>query len=97
MLGKTWDVEKGYQIVKEMNIPPEEFAVSDLASLLGFVKVNKDYAMGNSNNAPVLLIVYNGSLMMIDGYHRVYKAKESGVETMKGYVLEEEQAKAIEI
>ena len=97
LMGKAWDVEAGLAIVKEQNIPLEEFAVDDLASLLGFVRINKEHAQGVDLNKPVLLIMVEGSLVLIDGYHRTYKAKQKNIKTLKGYVLEEDQAESIKV
>ncbi len=97
MLGKTWDVDKGYDLVKAHGVPVETFNTSDLASMLGFVRVDHDHAMGSEKNSPVLIVELEKGLMLIDGYHRVHQAVQNKVDNLQGYVLDQEQSKSIEL
>jgi hypothetical protein len=96
-LGKSWNIDAAIEMIKAQNIPSEEFAVSDLASLLGLVRVDKKHATNADLSNPVILATLKEGLMLIDGYHRVTKAKNDGIEKLSGYVLDEEQSRSIEL
>ena len=95
---KSWDVKRGYQLVKQHNIEPEMLPVEGgLASFLGFMRVNDDWAKTTDLSKPVLLIDTGKGVLVIDGYHRIKKAKDAGVKELPGYILSQEQSAEIEI
>lgn len=95
---KSWDVKRGYQLVKQHNIEPEMLPVEGgLASFLGFMRVNDDWAKTTDLSKPVLLIDTGKGVLVIDGYHRIKKAKDEGVAELPGYILSQEMSDEIEI
>jgi hypothetical protein len=98
---RSWDIRKGMEIVKRDNIQLETHNVSDLSSLLGFVKINKQHAETVDLQKPVLLGVVRMSgqegVILLDGNHRVYKAKQEGITQLPAYVLELDQTAEIEL
>lgn len=95
---KTWDVQRGYQLVKQHNIQPEMLPVQNgLAKFLGFTRTNQDWAKDAHLEDPVLLIDTGNGVMVIDGYHRILRAKNEGIEELPGYILSKEMSDEIEI
>lgn len=95
---KSWDVKRGYQLVKQHNIEPEMLPVEGgLASFLGFMRVNQDWAKTTDLSKPVLLIDTGKGVLVIDGYHRIKKAKDEGVAELPGYILSQEMSDDIEL
>lgn len=98
-----WDVEKAKTFVPdevEDTIDPREVE-SMVNSILG-VSVDEEYAMSDAVDLtePVIIGWFDvedddGELirqhLVIDGWHRVYRALEEGVETLPAYMLTPEE------
>jgi hypothetical protein len=97
LLGKAWDVTAGYQLASDHNISIDNYDVSDLAGLLGFVKIDRDHASKADLTKPVLMVELEDGIMLIDGYHRVFNAKHNNVEQLPGIILPMEMSLEIEL
>jgi hypothetical protein len=94
---KEWDIDQGLRYVEEKGLKPESVKTDDLKGYLGIVKVDQDYASKLTNKEPLLAITSEDGSMVVDGYHRIQKAVNDGVENLDVVFLNDKQSKDIEI
>lgn len=81
----TWDV--GRMLRDRANFEIKEFSVAELAANNRFYG-DTEYAMTTDSTVPLIVVsLKKGTDKLIDGNHRLYKAKGSGVKTIFAYYL----------
>jgi hypothetical protein len=91
---REWDIFKAKQMVKDRQAAPID--IEPFFRYLDSVKINKRRALRHEINLDVPIIVVtlktkSGKTrqMPIDGWHRLYKARQLRVKTLPGHVLSE--------
>jgi hypothetical protein len=87
----TWDVTAAARLAAEE--PVRTFEVQSALQLLPFVRVDQAHAATVDLTEPVLLAYLKevGSPLVIDGWHRVWRAWDTGVRTLPCRLLTETQ------
>lgn len=83
------------EIVWEHN--PDFPGTKRLASQLGCISIDKHRALTDEINLsyPLIGVFLHSELIIIDGYHRIYKAWKTGVKTLPLYILTMEECDVI--
>jgi hypothetical protein len=102
MQGQSWDVRKAKRIIFEKPRETTQFPVDSVKYCLtnGSVNVGGDYKSADLS-IPIILTSTKGDSVSgqfpIDGWHRIAKAIELGVEFIPAYVLSPEENKEVQI
>lgn len=93
-----WNISKMRSYIKKHNIPKKIFLISDLYKF-NKSPINEEHAIKTDYNIPGLIVeLIEGKLFykLIDGNHRLYKAKISGETTFSCYYFSfDEQIKFV--
>ena len=98
-----WDVTRANELLDARNAPVEEFRPGDFdISLEHLLERYPDLDIGYARQLtdedmeqPLLFLPFGGRHQLIDGWHRLYKAVTSGIETLPARVLTEEEAQTV--
>ncbi|WP_061294079.1 hypothetical protein [Herbidospora cretacea] len=91
MLSWRWNVSKAKQITAGRR-PAAIITVSEWMGMLRMVEIDQEHAVGVDLTDPLLAIpVPSGGVLIIDGWHRLYKAADTGTETLRAHLLSEEE------
>lgn len=86
----VFNITKMAEYIKDNNIPCEEIQVKDFSR--GFSKFNEDHLPTVDVSKPVIVAeISPGRFNVIDGNHRMEKARRLGVEAIPAYRLSPEQ------
>lgn len=97
----TWDVTQAQDIVKDRPITDMMYP-AELDSLGKNVTIDKEYAMAHSdlNEAVIAVLIHVGpstDFFVIDGWHRIFKARQLGVENIPVHILDEAESERVTI
>ncbi len=89
----TWDVTQAQDIVKDRPVTDMMYP-AELDSLGKNVTIDEEYAMAHSDLtqaviAVQILIGEAKDFFVIDGWHRIFKARKLGVESIPVHILNE--------
>ncbi len=87
-----WDVTKAQQIAA--NLPVHRFNAQPWFGWLGLIRVDDDHVRTADLDQPLLVVKIRelgGSALIIDGWHRLARAKLDGVAELPVIVLDEDQ------
>ncbi|MNV59435.1 hypothetical protein D3C71_1518590 [compost metagenome] len=95
LVGYTWDVgaildfiEDNQDDVEMQTLDPNMFN-----NIIGFIDIDEKHADTKDINLPGIIVEYKRNVhMLIDGWHRTWKAKKEG-QQMRYYILSYEQQK----
>ncbi len=95
----TWDVSQAQEIVKDRPVSDMMYP-AELDSLGKNVTIDEEYAMAHSDlSEPVIAVqVHIGEakdFFIIDGWHRIFKARKLGVESIPVHVLNESESERV--
>ena len=95
----TWDVTQAKEIVKGRPITDMIYP-AELDSLGKNVTVDEEYAMAHSDlNSPVIavqiVIAESKDFFVIDGWHRIFKARKLGIENIPVHILNESESELV--
>lgn len=90
-LGHRWDVTAAAALAADL--PVRTFEVQSALQLLPFVRVDQEHAATVDLAEPVLIAYVKeaDSALVIDGWHRVWRAWDEGVRLLPCRLLTEEQ------
>jgi hypothetical protein len=101
---RHYNITTALRIIEEKPRSPVIYRVSDFSHLASLVDVCPEHAEGVDLTKPCILAAdrfgkdsQDLSAMLIDGWHRLYKARKQGLETISCYRLCEEETKLIRI
>lgn len=100
-LSRGWDVRQAKVLLSARRPKTQPISVEDAATSLGFIRIDKDRVEDVDLNFPVIVspVTVPGQdleqFMVIDGWHRVAKAKQEGIKVLQAFVLTEGEAKRI--
>lgn len=83
----TYRVNDLIKLSKNYDI--KEYNVSDLEWIFKYSKVGTNRKLKPDLRYPILITTYGNKLVVIDGLHRLYKAKEENISKIKGIYIPE--------
>lgn len=97
----NWNVSKAQEIVKDRPISNWMYP-AELDSLGKNVRIDEEYAMAHSDlKSPVIavkIVIGEGTdFFVIDGWHRIYKARQLGVEMIPVHILNDSDSELVTI
>lgn len=95
----TWDVTTAKEIVKDRPVTDMMFP-AELDSLGKNVTIDEEYAMAHSdlNEAVIAVLIHVGpskDFFVIDGWHRIFKARRLGVDNLPVHILNEAESERV--
>lgn len=94
ILACTWNVTTAATLAK--NNETHEIPVKYLTHLAGFIRIDKTYAMTTDLTNPILIAPIgdkdHDTNIMIDGWHRLHRAIQEGIQTLPAKILTIEQS-----
>ncbi len=95
----TWNVTEAQDIVKDRPITDMMFP-AELDSLGKNVTIDEEYAMAHSDlNQPVIAVLIavgeSKDFFVIDGWHRIFKARQLGVNHLPVYILNDAETERV--
>ena len=95
--GWRWDVEAAQALVAAQPRPAVTIPVPNWAKFLGVMRVEPAHAAGADLAKPVLVVPFLGGYMIIDGWHRIWRADVEQVERLPAYVLTAAEEKRVRL
>lgn len=93
---RAWDVTEGNRLAatdhKLMLFPLDYHQVTPEKVRGFYPELNGAYALSTDLTRPLLFIPFFGQCLMIDGWHRLYKAAVLGLKDLPMYELTQEEA-----
>ena len=95
----TWNVTEAQDIVKDRPITSKMFP-DELDSLGKNVTIDEEYAMAHSDlSEPVIAVLIHvgpsKDFFVIDGWHRIFKARRLGIESIPVHILNEAESERV--
>jgi hypothetical protein len=97
---RAWDVTRGNQIAADGRAPllfglAEHGVTPNLVCQL-YPGLDTEHAMTTDLTRPLLVIPFSGECVIIDGWHRLYRAAVEGVADVLIFLLTQAEADAIQ-
>lgn len=86
--GNEYDINKVFKLVHKE--PVQKFYVSDLDWMLKFGSPDPERVKQAQLDAPILVTSWEGRLAVIDGFHRLAKAKNENAKYLNGRMVSQE-------
>lgn len=97
MLGWRWNITAAKQLTQG-RAPNGRTDPRDWTGMLQLVAINREHAAQVDLSEPLIVVtVPNGGMLLIDGWHRLYKALDNGVPELLAVVLTAEEELACRI
>ena len=88
----AWNIGTAEHVVERDGNELIRVTVEPLARMAGMIRTDAEHAKTVDLERPVLIIdMGEGGHMLIDGWHRLRRATDEGVETLPAYLLTAEQ------
>lgn len=97
---RAWDVTRGNEIAADgrepllFSLEEQGVTVEKIAAL--YPDIDQAYAMTTDLSRPLLFIPFFGEVLLIDGFHRLWRAARTGIPVLPIYLLSEEEATSIQ-
>ncbi|MER5324917.1 hypothetical protein [Streptosporangium roseum] len=97
LMSWRWSVTSAKELA-DGRAPTAALAVADWVGMLRLLMVDEEHAKRVDLAEPLIAVsMPTGGLLIIDGWHRVYKALASGRSTLPAHVLTVEEERACRI
>ncbi|WP_157254888.1 ParB N-terminal domain-containing protein [Nonomuraea typhae] len=91
MMAWRWDITIAKKLT-EGRAPEGRIEPREWAGMLQLVSINREHAAQTDVSVPLIVAtVPNGGMLIIDGWHRLYKALTTGVSELSAVVLTAEE------
>ncbi|MFE0156519.1 ParB N-terminal domain-containing protein [Nonomuraea sp. NPDC059007] len=91
MMAWRWDITKAKKLTQG-RAPKGRIEPREWAGMLQLVSINHEHATQTDLSEPLIVAtVPNGGMLIIDGWHRLYKALTTGVTELSAIVLTAEE------
>jgi hypothetical protein len=97
LLSCTWDVDVAKALIAGRERPTVELPVRAFAPWLGLIRIDEKHAAGVDLATPVIVARTPIGVICIDGWHRIWRASQEGVETLPAVVLNESEERKARI
>lgn len=99
-VGYVWNVTKALQIIESapretMLFAPEDQGVTLDHILERYPDIDEERAKEANLSRPLLFIAFQGRSLLVDGWHRLYRAVAEGVRELACYELTQEEANSV--
>lgn len=99
-LTHTWDVTAAVALAD--GLEARSFVVASAAHLLPLIRVDREYAAGADLSVPLVVVPFRlapgqVSPLVIDGWHRLWRAQAEGVSHLPCKVLTQAQEKQVRL
>ena len=84
--GKTYSVNRLYEQIESNNLPIQAFLVKDLEWIIKYGTPDPERLKNADLKAPIC-VVQEERLCVVDGFHRLCKAKKENVKELRGYLI----------
>ncbi len=96
----VWSVTQAKEIIAASGVMPEDFnlagqGISAEHLLARYPSLSVEKAAEANLSEPVIFIAFKGENLLIDGWHRMYKAVSKSAPAIPCYVLTEEEAEGV--
>jgi len=112
LLGRDWNVDEAKQILIEHPRPTQYIYNIELATFVSFIRIREDAVHKDMQrerdgeeslydlSVPIIMVttMFNSAeiLLPIDGWHRIYKAYNIGVEKIPYVILDKKESESVE-
>jgi hypothetical protein len=96
LLAGLWDIQKAKELVKDRE-PDGTVSPNNLDAWGDAIYIDKEYAMTVDLSRPLIVAHIAGDYLLIDGWHRMYRARQEGVEQLKAHLLSEDDEAKVRI
>lgn len=95
----TWNVTEAQDIVKDRPVTDMMYP-AELDSLGKNVTIDEEYAMAHSDlTQPVIAVLIaigeSRDFFVIDGWHRIFKARQLGITNLPVYILDDAESERV--
>ncbi len=95
----SFDVAQAVDIINNQNVRLVELELLELQAFLPRHKLDKKYALTCENKDPLIAVTLNlpniKGVIVIDGYHRIYRDFQNSHFKIKSYLLDEKQTQSL--
>lgn len=92
-----WDIAAALALIAAAPREAKTITVAPWLQFMGVMRVNTDHAAQVDLSIPLLLAPFLGAYMVIDGWHRLWRAEREGVERLPAYLLTAAEEKKIRL
>ena len=93
--GKKYDLNLLFKLANDKQ--PENFKISDLDWVLKYDTPRQERVSKANTSIPILVTKRKNDLLVIDGLHRLAKAKANGKKTISGKMISQSEFEKAEI
>jgi len=95
-----WNITEALRLIERSPREPDWFAPQEQGVTIPHIRerapeLDAAYAMTTDVAKPLLFIPFEGRHLLVDGWHRLYRAVAEGVTDLMAYTLTEEEAAAV--
>jgi hypothetical protein len=100
LLAKSWDIDAAFKLLEKA---PRDPVPVDITKSMSFIRTDPDYvaALDLKTAPPIIVgtIVADGAeyWLPLDGWHRIRRAKDLGIDKLPAYILSKKETDKIEI
>lgn len=96
LLAYQWDVTIGRALAQGQ--PVVQVSAASLAAWIGLIRINPEHALTTDLTEPLLVVTHPAAgRIVVDGWHRVWRALDEGLDTLPAVVLDEDQERQIRL
>ena len=85
--GKNYSIDKLLQEIEKAHLKPKTFQVSELEWVLQFDQPDPDRVKRADTSTPGIVAYHDNKPVLVDGLHRLTKAKQENERTLTAYVV----------
>ena len=98
-LSSVWNITKAQELIKAGAGTEKTINVKEAAENLGLLVIDKEHAETVDLTKPLIGIIHETEkyLLIIDGWHRIYKAYTKNIKTLSCIVLDVADSKKVKV
>ena len=97
---RAWDVTRAQEMVRDgrqpmlFSLPDHVVSIEKVCEL--YADIDPEYAMTTDLSRPLIFVPFFGECLLIDGWHRLYKAAKLGMADVLIFTLTQREADSIQ-
>ncbi len=92
-LATMWDINQVKQLIIDDPREVKSVSVPELRNFASLVRTDKDRAAEADLNHPIIVARFNQGYIPIDGYHRIRRALDEGLDSLPAVFLTAQESK----